>query len=529
MHAVHVGIGRDNDFAIAQAVEAVLDVERGLEEVKFLVLINDFLREPVGVERFALQREDRLRLHIAAGGERTGGAVALDDEEAGALGALVLVAEVEAAVAEFLIVQRGFLRALAGEVADAGEFLALVFARLDFSQDGLGGDRVFVEINVERLLDELADEVLHARAAGAHIGRAELRLGLRLEDRLLHAHGDRRDDGLAHVGRLEVLLEKIPHGFDDRLAERLLVRAAHRGVLAVDEREILFAVMTAVRHRELDVVTLEVDDRVKRLAGQILCEQVLKTFLGFKRLAVERERQTTVQERVVPEHVFDEFRAELEVRAEERLVGDELDQRAVTLGGLDDFVVLLEFALSEFHQLRLAVAHGHGAVFERERVDRLLADAVQTDGFLEGLAVVFRARVDDRDAVDEFAQRDAAAVIAHAHGAVIEFDFDLFALPHHELVDGIIDRLLEQNINAVLGVHAVAEPADIHAGTQADMLERGQGLDAGFGVVGRHGRILKRAPSVRATLCVTREKPRSAPPPAREQESTFRPARSASV
>ena len=65
VHAVHVGIRRNHDFVVTQAVEAFLDVQRGLQQVKFLVFVDHFLREPVSVQRFALQREDRLRLHIA--------------------------------------------------------------------------------------------------------------------------------------------------------------------------------------------------------------------------------------------------------------------------------------------------------------------------------------------------------------------------------------------------------------------------------------------------------------------------------
>ena len=69
----------------------------------------------------------------------------------------------EAAVAELLIVQRGFLRALFGDVADAGEFLPLVFVLFDFLADDFGGLAVFVQVGVERLLHEFADEFLDGR------------------------------------------------------------------------------------------------------------------------------------------------------------------------------------------------------------------------------------------------------------------------------------------------------------------------------------------------------------------------------
>jgi len=91
----------------------------------------------------------------------------------------------------------------------------------------------------------------------------------------------------------------------------------------------------------------------------------------------------------------------------------------------------------------------------REGIDGLLADAVEADGLLEGLGVVFRASVDDGDAVHQLAQRDAAAVVADLDGAVGELDLDLAAAAHHEFVDGVIDGLLEQDVDAVLGVGAV--------------------------------------------------------------------------
>ena len=104
--ALDVGIvfGRDDDAVVAQAIHAVLDVEGRLQEVKLLVLVDDLLGEPVGVERLALEGEDRLGLHVARGREGAGRRVALDDEERALLGAHVLVPEVEAAVAQLFVV-----------------------------------------------------------------------------------------------------------------------------------------------------------------------------------------------------------------------------------------------------------------------------------------------------------------------------------------------------------------------------------------------------------------------------------------
>ena len=167
-------------------------------------------------------------------------------------------------------------------------------------------------------------------------------------------------------------------------------------MLAVDEGEVLLAVVGAVGEGDFDVLSLEVDDRVERLAAELLLEQVLQAVLRLEGLAVEREREAAVQEGVVPEHVLDELGPELEVLAEEHLVGGELDEGAVALVGLGDLVVLLQFALLELDHLGFAFADGLGAEVGREGVDGLLADAVEADGFLERLAVVLGAGVDAR-------------------------------------------------------------------------------------------------------------------------------------
>jgi hypothetical protein len=108
--------------------------QRGLDQVELLVLIHDLLGEAEAVERLALEAEHGLRVHVAALGDAAAGAVALGDEEGALLPAVVLlgiIAEVDAAVAQFLVVQAGLLRALAGQLADAAELLALALVLQD--------------------------------------------------------------------------------------------------------------------------------------------------------------------------------------------------------------------------------------------------------------------------------------------------------------------------------------------------------------------------------------------------------------
>jgi hypothetical protein len=103
----------------------------------------------------------------------------------------------------------------------------------------------------------------------------------------------------------------------------------------------------------------------------------------LKGLPLSVRVRPAVEERVVPEHVLDELGAELEVLAEERLVGRELHERAVALVGLGEARLALELALRKLDDLGLALAHGLRAVVDREGVDGLLADAVEADGLLK--------------------------------------------------------------------------------------------------------------------------------------------------
>ena len=78
------------------------------------------------------------------------------------------------------------------------------------------------------------------------------------------------------------------------------VRAALRGVLAVDEGLVFLAVVVAVGDGDLDVLAFEVDDRVERLAAEFLRQQILQAVLRVELLAVEGEREPAIEVGVVP-------------------------------------------------------------------------------------------------------------------------------------------------------------------------------------------------------------------------------------
>ena len=162
----------------------------------------------------------------------------------------------------------------------------------------------------------------------------------------------------------------------------------------------------------------------------------------------------------------------------------ELDEGAVLLPGLAALLRDEDAALEDRLEV-LALAEGGHAEVGGEGVDRLGAHAVEADGKLEYVVVVLGARIDDGHALDDLAEGDAAAVVADrdrgaALGQVLHLRHDALPRPHDELVHGVVHDLLEEDVDAVIGIRAVAKAADVHARPEADVLEGGKGLYLGF-------------------------------------------------
>ena len=60
MKAVHIGVSGEDDLRIPQALHSILDIERLDKVEKLLVLVENILVEPTGVERLTLEEKDGL-------------------------------------------------------------------------------------------------------------------------------------------------------------------------------------------------------------------------------------------------------------------------------------------------------------------------------------------------------------------------------------------------------------------------------------------------------------------------------------
>ena len=144
----------------------------------------------------------------------------------------------------------------------------------------------------------------------------------------------------------------------------------------------------------------------------------------------------------------------------------------------------LRLATSVLLLIAVAVAPDRQQKFAGERVDGRNADTVQTTRNLVAVLVELTARVqhghDDlgRGDVELGMQvyRNASAVVGDRHAAIgVDDDTDLGAMPRQRLVDGVVDHLEYQMVQA----GAIVGVADVHARTLAHGFESLQRLDAG--------------------------------------------------
>ena len=127
----------------------------------------------------------------------------------------------------------------------------------------------------------------------------------------------------------------------------------------------------------------------------------------------------------------------------------------------------------------LAIAETLYHEFPTQSIDRLGTYTIESDRLFEGLGVVLTTCVEERYSLHHFAQRDTTAIVANAHnlaciarliGIRTHSNLDGFAFVHTELIDGVVDGLFDEYIDTIVVVLAIAQFADIHTGTAADML-----------------------------------------------------------
>ena len=480
VETVDVGVGGHDDFLETEAGDGFLDVEGAHEVVEFFVFVHDGAVEFGDVHGFSAQGEDGLVVDVAGLGDGAGGGHAFGDEDHAVEAALALGVEMVFAVAELGNADADGFGALAGEFLDGLEFLAEGLGFFDFFDEDLGG----VGIAVEEVGDDVADL---GDEVGADFGVAELVFGLGFEDGVFEPYGDGADHGFADVVAVELGLGEFVDALEEAFAEGGEVGAAVGGELAVDEGEESFVEALGVGEGDFEGGGAVVEGAVDGFVADFFEDEVGEAVFGDDFSAVAGDGEAGMEAGVEAEAALDDV-VEVGGLAEDFGVGGEFDEGSVGDAGAFAGEVFDEFAAGEAGAGEEAVAVGLDEEGGREGVDGLGADAVEADGELEDVVVVFGAGVDAGDAFDDLAEGDAAAEVADSDLVVLDGDFDALAEAHDEFVYGVVDDFLEEDVDAVVVLGAVADAADVHAGALADVFQGGERLDFAFVVVvGRFG------------------------------------------
>ena len=518
MRAILVRVREDDDLVVLQVadVEVLADAGAQRRDHRAELLVEQHLIQPLllHVQRLAPQRKDRLEAAVAALlGAATCG-VALDDEQ---------------------LVQRGVPAGAAGQLAHqrrcvqlvllAGHLLGLAHGLAHLG--GLGGllDDLRGELLVLQIV-QIDGELLvaHALEHGAHLGVAQLALGLALKLGILHARVDDGGHALAEVvaGEVVVLLLQdaraaciVVEGPGHGGLEARLMAAALGGGHVVDKGADVLRIGIRILNRHahqrgirhlLEHDGLGDDVLVRIQIGQEVSKSALVAVLAHALLGIldaligEDEAHALVQVGQLPDaaahrvgieiHVLEHPGIGLEghLRAPaagvadlrkrgHRTAGDHL-ARLFVLDGLEALLIVAVIAVHVHH-------HPLG-----QRVHHRSAHAVQSSGvgvvLVGKLAACVELGVDDLHSghaqLGMDVHRDAAPVVRHLAGAVLlQRHADFRGIAVGGLVDRIVHDLPDQVVQA-----AGARGADVHARAHAHRVQALQDGDIGCGVRFRH-------------------------------------------
>ena len=267
MHTVDISIRCHYYLIITQGVETFLNIERSLKQIELLVLVNHLLGKTKRVEGFSTKREYRLRVDITALGDASAGRITLCNKDTRLFLALVLdVGEMDATVAQLTIVQVSLLGTLTRQFGDTSHCLTLALTFFHLILNDLSDVLMNVQVVINLLFDEVTYIFINAIPVRSHLRRAQLNLCLALEDGFLDVDGDSSYHTCTYVAIL-VFAKELLDGLGDMFLESTLMRTALRGMLSIDERIVLLAILISMGEGDLDILTLQMNDGIEWVVG----------------------------------------------------------------------------------------------------------------------------------------------------------------------------------------------------------------------------------------------------------------------
>ena len=375
--------------------------------------------------------------------------------------------------------QRCLFRALTRQLFDARKVLALLLTLDNSGLQGLRSLWVPVQEVVKLSLEKFEHKAFQCGPVGSHILRTQLGFGLGLKDGLLHLDGDGCRNPASDVLGIVILAKKIAHHPDVGFAEGALVGASLGCELTVDEALVILPVGVSVCQRHFDVLSLQMHDGVAQLAVQSVLQKVFEAMFTPELLPIQVQAQSSVQVGVVPKQLL-HMLGPKSVGLENLCVWFEPDARTVPFGGGFQGSIIGENSGGETGPFHLAFTHTFHHKLRAQGIHCLGAHAIQPHRLLESPAVVLAPCIDLGNTIHHLAQWDSPSVITDTHLIVFDDHFHFAPMAHGVFIDAIVHHLFEQDINAIVGVLAIAQLADVHARTHADVLLPIQAADVVF-------------------------------------------------
>ena len=296
-----------------------------------------------------------------------------------------------------------------------------------------------MQVIIQIRREEVANKLTHSNTL-LLILRAELRLGLRLEDWVVNPHRDRRNDRCADIGRLIVLMVELLDGLSHCLTEGRLVRTALWCVLTIDKRVVCLAIAITVGDNNLDILIHNVNRRIQRLTRKRIVDQVQKTILRDIRLIVKHHREAEVQIGIVLNHLLDILQI-VAIWAKDLSVDNELHIGAISLRNSTLRAVSELQTLRKGYRASLAISHGTSKEVARQHIHSLDTDTIQTHRLLKGVATILTTRIHLAHRIGKSLQRNTTAIVTNRDLITLNLNLDALTSTHNELVDRVIDNL----------------------------------------------------------------------------------------
>ena len=325
-----------------------------------------------------------------------------------------------------------------------------------------------MQVIIQLLRHEIKNKITHRRPLRGYIFGTQLCLRLRLEHRFLYFYADRRNNRSTNIGQIKIFLVKITDCFHHSFPKSDQVRSPLRRVLTVHERVILFPVLPPVRHRHLNIIPPQMNDRVQPLSTHILRQQVIQPSLGMQFLTVKIDGQPGIQEHVVLEHGLQVIH-DIMVVTKQLLVCDKSHQRTIRFRGRYHLLIFHDQRFIESHPLRLPVPEGLDNETLGKSIHGFYTDTVQSYGFLKSFRIILGPRVHLRGHVNQFTQWNSSSEIPYRNRPFLHVDNNLASRSHREFVDTIIHHLFNQYVYSIVHCRSVPQFSDIHTGAQAYM------------------------------------------------------------